>query len=77
MHDSAAIQKHVHLLSEVNLLEVELGITSCWHSGTPKYIDAVKYIAERLYHRALNNLQWLVVQHLFELHKLNISQTGM
>lgn len=33
-------------------------------------------MSQREYHRALDNLQRLVVLRLFELHKLNISQTG-
>jgi len=37
----------------------------------------MKYIAARKYHQALNALQRLVVQWLFELHKLNLAQTGM
>jgi hypothetical protein len=36
----------------------------------------MKYMATRKYHRALDELQRLVVLRLFELHKLNLSQTG-
>ncbi|KAI0323319.1 hypothetical protein GY45DRAFT_1227486, partial [Cubamyces sp. BRFM 1775] len=36
----------------------------------------LQYIATRKYQRALGKLQRLVIQRLFELHKLNLSQTG-
>ncbi|KAG1869941.1 hypothetical protein F4604DRAFT_1926724 [Suillus subluteus] len=39
-------------------------------------METLKYMSQREYHRALDNLQRLVVLRLFELHKLNISQTG-
>jgi len=32
---------------------------------------------ERKYHHALDNLQKLVIQHLFKLNKLNVASTGM
>ncbi|KAI0685332.1 hypothetical protein BC835DRAFT_1310064 [Cytidiella melzeri] len=48
----------------------------CWTPATPQYMAAIKYIKERKYHRALNKLQKLVTQRLFELHKLNVAQTG-
>ncbi|KAI0349069.1 hypothetical protein OH77DRAFT_1507574 [Trametes cingulata] len=41
-----------------------------------EYNEVVKYISERRYQRALGKLQRLVIQRLFELHKLNISRTG-
>lgn len=71
-----ALEKHERLLQEVAAIEVELGIGTRWHPGMQEYRDALQYIAERRYHRALDNLQRLVVQCLFELHKMNISQTG-
>lgn len=38
---------------------------------------ALDYIATRKYQWALGKLQYLVIQRLFELHKLNIAQTGI
>ncbi|OCH84166.1 hypothetical protein OBBRIDRAFT_815570 [Obba rivulosa] len=43
---------------------------------TPDYMATLKYVAMRDYHHALDNLQWLVIQRLFELYNLNLSQTG-
>ncbi|KZT70621.1 hypothetical protein DAEQUDRAFT_653957, partial [Daedalea quercina L-15889] len=47
-----------------------------WQPSDEEYIKTVKYIDERRYHRALDKLQQLVIQRLFELHKMNLSQTG-
>lgn len=41
-----------------------------------EYQEAVEYTATRDYHRALDKLQKLVLQRLFQLHKLNLNQTG-
>ncbi|KAH9855188.1 hypothetical protein C2E23DRAFT_724520 [Lenzites betulinus] len=64
------------LMLEVADLEVHLGITASWQPGDAEYIRVAQYVATRKYQRALSNLQRLVVQRLFELHKMNISQTG-
>ncbi|OJT09099.1 hypothetical protein TRAPUB_1 [Trametes pubescens] len=64
------------LTLEVASLEVQLGIRNRWRPGDAQYIQVMEYIATRKYHRALGHLQRLVVQRLFELHKLNLSQTG-
>ncbi|KAG2068473.1 hypothetical protein BDR04DRAFT_1129243 [Suillus decipiens] len=64
------------LQHEVATLEVKMGITHQWQPTSPKYQETMKYMAMHTYQCALNNLQHLVVQCLFELQKLNISQTG-
>lgn len=61
---------------EVVAMEVKLGITCRWTPSIHEYQETIKYMATHKYHRALDNLQCLVVQRLFELQKLNISQTG-
>ena len=48
-----------------------------WVPGDREYEETLKYIATRNYQRALGRLQRLVIQRLFELHKLNLAQTGM
>lgn len=58
-------------------MEVKMGIETRWHSSTPEYIETVKYAATRKYHKALDNLQRLVIQRLFELHRLNLARTGI
>ena len=58
-------------------MEVKLNIDRRWTVTSPEYITTIKYIQERKYHRALDHLQRLVVQRLFELHRLNLSGIGM
>ncbi|KAH9944949.1 uncharacterized protein BXZ73DRAFT_86554 [Epithele typhae] len=47
-----------------------------WLPTDPRYTQAKAYIATRRYHQALGKLQRLVIQRLFELHKLHLAQTG-
>ncbi|KAF7799883.1 hypothetical protein EIP86_011125 [Pleurotus ostreatoroseus] len=63
---------------EVLKMEYMLGIApeKRWTPCDSQYIAALKHIGERKYRKALVNLQRLVIQRLFELHKLNLSQTG-
>lgn len=47
-----------------------------WSPLDAEYKAALKYMTERKYHQALENLHLLVIKRLFEMHKLNISGTG-
>lgn len=60
-------------------LEVKLEVSpgGRWTPATPKYKEALQYLQDRKYHRALNKLQKLVVLCLFELSKLNVAKTGV
>lgn len=42
----------------------------------PQYQDAVKYVKNREFIRAVEVLEGLVVQRLFELSKANLASTG-
>ncbi|RDX49545.1 hypothetical protein OH76DRAFT_1418305 [Lentinus brumalis] len=64
------------LSADVTEIEVRLGIDKRWEPTDEKYTSATKYIATRTYQRALGRLQRLVIQRLFELHKMNLAQTG-
>jgi hypothetical protein len=57
-------------------MEVKMGIATRWQPSDLPYVETVKYMVERKYHRALDHLQKLVIQRLFELNKLNLSGTG-
>lgn len=59
-------------------MEVQMGILPGfrWTPVMPQYIATVKYLSERRYHRALDELQRLVVMRLFELSTMNLAQTG-
>ncbi|KAI0699449.1 hypothetical protein BC835DRAFT_1405155 [Cytidiella melzeri] len=71
-----AMERYERISHDVCALEVEMGLTVRWTPYTEQYKATLKYIKDRKYHRALNKLQKLVTQRLFELHKLNVAQTG-
>ena len=71
-----ARERHDRVLHQVLELEDHMGITKRWTPTTLEYVETVRYISERRYHQALNNLQRLVTQRLFELHRLNLSGVG-
>ena len=62
------------ILKDVVEMEVKLAITTRWQPSSAEYINAVQYIGRRKYEKALDHLQKLVVQRLFELHRMNQSQ---
>lgn len=57
-------------------LEEELDIETRWTTDSPQYQEALVLMSERQYRRALDTLELLVVQRLFELTKLGLSGTG-
>ncbi|KAJ3831300.1 hypothetical protein F5878DRAFT_517426, partial [Lentinula raphanica] len=74
--------QHRYLREQWNALHLEcvkmetaMGIRR-WEITDPEYIEAVKLINTRKYQRALEKLHKLVIQRLFELHKMNLSNTG-
>ncbi len=69
-------EKVSRLTSQVIVLKLQLNILQRWQPGDREYEETVKYIAQQKYQQALGRLQRLVIQRLFELHKLNVPQTG-
>ncbi|KAJ3541684.1 hypothetical protein NM688_g6049 [Phlebia brevispora] len=63
---------------DVLLMEARLGIPQekRWTRCDSQYITALRFIQQRKYNEALHKLQSLVIKRLFELHKLNLAQTG-
>ncbi|EPT04892.1 hypothetical protein FOMPIDRAFT_1045565 [Fomitopsis schrenkii] len=68
--------KYVLLEDECRALEDELDIAERWTPGTADYEMAIKQLAVRQYQKAVDDLEHLVVQRLFELTKLRMSGTG-
>ncbi|KAG6809418.1 hypothetical protein H0H92_000329 [Tricholoma furcatifolium] len=64
------------LLLDLSQSEDKMNIHTRWTPDSPQYRQVAEYIANRKYERALDHLQSLVIKRLFELHKLNLSQTG-
>ncbi|KAJ3551111.1 hypothetical protein NM688_g4924 [Phlebia brevispora] len=57
-------------------MEEQMGIERRWTPDDAAYKEMLDYAADREYTRALDHLQKLVVQRLFELQKLQMSGTG-
>ena len=51
-------------------------ITERWLPSTPEWKEAVAYMEIRKYQKALDKLESLVVQRLFELTKMGLAGTG-
>lgn len=62
---------------QLSKLEQQLDITERWTANSPEYLDVTHFIQRRKYLRAVDTLEALVVQRLFELTKMNHSGTGM
>jgi len=71
-----ALEKHDKDLAAVHALELRLGIITRWVLGGPEWEEAGRLVSMRKYQRSLDNLEGLVVARIFELTKMNRSQTG-
>lgn len=69
-------ERRGQLLREIIDMEVRMGLVDRWQPSSKEFTDTMRYVRTREYHRALDNLQRLVIQRLFELHNLNLAQTG-
>ena len=62
---------------ELELFEQEHSIDDRWMRNSVEYQNAQKLLTERTYRRAVDNLERLVVQRLFELTKLGMNGVGL
>ena len=69
-------KRYLAINEEVCRIEEILGIEQRWTAESPQYMAALTVLHERKYRRALDNLERLVVQRLFELTKLGMSGVG-
>jgi len=72
----AATDELTVAMRAVRDLELKLNIEQTWTEADPEYQDAKKYLRHRDFHRALDHVQQLVVQRLFEMSKANIVGMG-
>jgi hypothetical protein len=68
--------RYVAANEEVCRYEETHDIPVRWHPGTKEYDDGLILVVERKYRSALDDLNRLVVQRLFELTKLSMSGVG-
>ncbi|KDQ09799.1 hypothetical protein BOTBODRAFT_116704 [Botryobasidium botryosum FD-172 SS1] len=73
-----AMDRLLLLTEAVNDMELKLGMTPSerWHPSHPRWVETSKYMKARAYKCALDKLELLVVQRLFEMEKLNMRGTG-
>jgi hypothetical protein len=57
-------------------MELQLGGIERWVLGSPEFEEAARMVSMRKYQRCLDDLEGLVVARIFELTKMNRSQTG-
>lgn len=60
-------------IATVGQLEAKLAIRETWSDTHPEYKKTLHYLRTRDFHRALDKLQQLVVQRLFEMQKANMA----
>ncbi|KII92056.1 hypothetical protein PLICRDRAFT_677552, partial [Plicaturopsis crispa FD-325 SS-3] len=63
-------------LRVVQGLEISLSIDTRWQPGSDIWDATAKLVYQRKYQRALDHLEGLVISRIFELTKMNRSQTG-
>jgi hypothetical protein len=73
----SALQRVKLSLNAVEDLERKMGIAERWTPAHPDFQKAVAYVRNRQFIRAVEALEGLMVQRLFELSKANLSGTGM
>ena len=72
-----ALENHDKDLKAVQALELKLRIEQRWQPQSAEWQNAGKLVAMRKYQRALDVLEGLIVSRMFELTKMNRSQTGI
>ncbi|KAF7984573.1 hypothetical protein HWV62_13791 [Athelia sp. TMB] len=69
----ALYEKELNLVLD---LEVKLEVTTRWTPECEEWIQTANLVAMRRYRRALDHVEGLIVARMFELTKMNMSQTG-
>ncbi|KAJ7247729.1 hypothetical protein C8J57DRAFT_1438029 [Mycena rebaudengoi] len=78
---SATVRRHAReaydkAVEETQATEARLAIEARWSEGDPAWVEAATLVSKQRYHKAVNRLEELVVKRMFELTKMNMSQTG-
>ncbi|KAG6823286.1 hypothetical protein H0H92_010726 [Tricholoma furcatifolium] len=72
-HAREQVQQHLLLVQD---LELQLDIAERWTPECEEWKAAAILVGQWQYQRCLNELEGLVVSRMFELMKMNLSQTG-
>lgn len=71
-----AQEKVTRDLDAVHELEASLEILERWTTSSPRWAATVQAVKQHKYQLALDGLELLIVERIFELTKMNQSQTG-
>ena len=71
-----ALESKKHDLAAVQVLECKLNITQRWTPDSVEWKQAAEKVSMRRYQCCIDALEGLVVARMFELTKMNMSQTG-
>ncbi|KAF8225630.1 hypothetical protein L208DRAFT_1305367, partial [Tricholoma matsutake] len=63
-------------LNVIQQLEIQLSVEVRWLPEHPEWKAAALMVRKRHYQRCLDELKGLIVSRMFELMKMNMSQTG-
>ncbi|KAJ7816682.1 hypothetical protein B0H14DRAFT_3475139 [Mycena olivaceomarginata] len=72
-HGKEKVEKDLEIVQE---LERQLDIADRWTTASPRWVSTTVAIKKRKYLLALDALELLIVERIFELTKMNQSQTG-
>ncbi|KAF8054767.1 hypothetical protein FPV67DRAFT_1681827 [Lyophyllum atratum] len=71
-----AVDNYERDVATVQALEVKLSIAVAWTPECVEWARAADLVGKRRYQRCLDQLEMLIVSRMFELTKMNMSQTG-
>ena len=71
-----ATENVVKATAAVQDFEGKLNVARCWVPGDAEWKKAGMMVNKRQYQRCLDELERLVISRMFELTKMNMSQTG-
>lgn len=72
-----ALERQKRDLTAVQVLENKLNVVQRWERGSLEWQAAAEKVSMRTYQRCIDILEGLVVARMFELTKMNRSQTGV
>jgi hypothetical protein len=71
-----ALESEKRNLAAVQVLESKLNITQRWTVDSVEWKQTAEKVSMRRYQRCIDTLEGLIVARMFELTKMNMSQTG-
>ena len=71
-----ARETHDKDLRAVQQMEMKMGIVARWKPDSLEWKAASEKVSMRRYQRCLDSLEGLIVARMFELTKMNMSETG-